>query len=63
MAIGIGVLGFSPLVFWQLTPREFEAALNGRLGLHGEGPALTRRDLDALMQQYPDKGRANDGIR
>jgi uncharacterized phage protein (TIGR02216 family) len=29
---GLGVLGLAPDVFWAMTPREFDAALRGRLG-------------------------------
>lgn len=54
MAIGLGVLGFSPRVFWAMTPREFEAALRGRLGGCGGDDAPTKTDLAELMQQYPD---------
>ena len=32
MAIGLGVLGFAPAVFWALTPKELDAALRGRFG-------------------------------
>lgn len=58
MAIGLGVLGFTPPVFWQITPREFEAALRGRLGLSGCSDAPTKTDLAQLMQQYPDERHA-----
>lgn len=54
MEIGLGVLGLAPAVFWSLTPRELQAALRGKFGTAGEGPAPTRADLDALMRQYPD---------
>lgn len=56
MAIGLGVLGFSPVMFWAMTPREFEAALRGRLGISGGDDALTKTDLADLMRQYPDAG-------
>ncbi|PPC99834.1 MAG: hypothetical protein CTY31_08015 [Hyphomicrobium sp.] len=58
MAIGLGVLGFAPLVFWQMTPREFDAAIRGRLGLSGYSDAPTKTDLAELMQQYPDERHA-----
>ncbi len=36
MAVGFGVLGLAPQVFWAMTPKELEAALRGPLG--GCGP-------------------------
>ncbi len=54
MAAGLGVLGLAPNVFWAMTPREFDAALRGRLGGARDGGALSRADLAALMQQFPD---------
>lgn len=58
MELGLGLLGLAPLVFWALTPREFEAALRGRFGTSAgrESEALSRADLDALMRQFPDEG-------
>lgn len=54
MAIGLGGLGLSPLVFWALTPRELDAALRGRFGAHGGAADFTRHDLSQLMQKFPD---------
>lgn len=54
MAAGLGVLGLAPNVFWAMTPREFDAALRGRLGGARDGGAPSRADLAALMQQFPD---------
>lgn len=54
MAIGLGVLGFAPLVFWALTPKELDAALRGRFGDARAFTALTRGELGSLMQQFPD---------
>lgn len=54
MAAGLGVLGLSPHVFWAMTPREFNAALRGRMGNGVQMPAPSRADLAALMQQFPD---------
>lgn len=55
MALGLGVLGLAPPVFWALTPRELDAALRGRFG---EAVRYTstpsQRDLARLMQQFPD---------
>lgn len=55
MAIGLGALGLAPHQFWMMTPREFEAALAGRLGASGAVTAPTRGDLDGLMQRFPDR--------
>ena len=54
MAIGLGVLGLAPPVFWALTPKEFDAALKGRFGDGVKAGALSRNDLGALMQLFPD---------
>jgi uncharacterized phage protein (TIGR02216 family) len=54
MAAGLGVLGLQPHVFWAMTPREFDAALRGRVGYAAHPPAPTRAELAALMQQFPD---------
>ena len=54
MAAGLGVLGLAPGVFWAMTPREFDAALRGRLGGAREPAAPTRADLASLMQRFPD---------
>lgn len=55
MAAGLGVLGLAPAVFWAMTPREFDAALRGRLGGSREAAAPSRADLAALMLRFPDK--------
>ncbi len=54
MALGLGLLGFSPAHFWSLTPKELEAAISGRLGRSRTPAALTRSDLSALMNRFPD---------
>ena len=46
MAAGLGVLRLAPHVFWAMTPREFDAALRGRLG--GGGPAVGTDAPDLL---------------
>ena len=56
LAIGLGVLRLSPDEFWNMTPREFAAALHG---LHGDPAApLDRAALDALIARFPDRGRS-----
>ena len=42
-------LGLTPPVFWQLSLAEWRA-LTG-----GNGPGLSRADLDALIKRYPDR--------
>lgn len=54
MAIGFGVLGIAPLVFWALTPKELDAALRGRFGDARTITALSRGELGDLMKQFPD---------
>lgn len=53
MRLGLGVLGLAPLVFWSLTPRELRAILCGRFGQQ-QDDAPSRRELDAMMQRFPD---------
>lgn len=60
MELGLGVLGMMPAGFWALTPRELQAALAGRFGGAGEMATLTRRDLDTLMQRFPDESATYD---
>lgn len=57
MAAGLGLLGLAPQVFWAMTPREFDAALRGRLGVVAAAPAPTRAELHDLMRQFPDSAR------
>ncbi|RUP11111.1 phage tail assembly chaperone [Hyphomicrobium sp.] len=59
MELGLGVLGMVPAVFWSLTPRELQAALAGKFGDAGGNRELTRLDLDALMQRFPDERPIN----
>lgn len=54
MALGLGLLGFSPAHFWSLTPKELEAAITGRLGRTAQPADLARADLTSLMQRFPD---------
>ena len=53
-AIGFGVLKLDPDAFWSMTLHEFQAAVRGLSGDVGASPALTRGELELLMQQYPD---------
>lgn len=58
MGIGLGVLGLAPVVFWSMTPREFQAAVRGRAGPSWHRSAPDRAGLEALMARYPDGGGA-----
>ena len=53
MAAGFGLLGLTPVAFWSMTPREFSAAMRGRLGAMPEAPP-SPHELAALMVLYPD---------
>jgi uncharacterized phage protein (TIGR02216 family) len=52
MALGLGRLRLAPRDFWALSLSEWRALVDGRFGR--AAPAMTRRDLDALMKAYPD---------
>ena len=56
MAAGLGVLGFSPDEFWQLTVKEFEAAFRGHFGAEAGTAPLSRLELEKLMGRFPDFG-------
>jgi uncharacterized phage protein (TIGR02216 family) len=47
MQLGLGVLRLGPRDFWSSTLREIAAAFPA-------APRPTRRDLDDLMQRFPD---------
>jgi uncharacterized phage protein (TIGR02216 family) len=52
MRLACGVLGWPPRVFWEATPRELAAALEGRFGR--TAPPLDRAGLEQLMAAFPD---------
>jgi uncharacterized phage protein (TIGR02216 family) len=52
MAVGFGLLRLSPENFWSMTPREMERAMS--LYGYALNAAPARRDLAALMTQFPD---------
>ena len=54
MAFGLGVLKLPSGDFWAMTPRELAAALSGALPHRIDMAPLSRPDLRALMQQFPD---------
>ena len=53
MEIGLGRLGRSPQEFWNMTPKELEAAVAGAIGL--ASAPLSRGDLEGLMARFPDR--------
>jgi len=52
MQFGLGVLRLPPRDFWAMTPRELASAWGAVMG-ERSGP-LGRRDLQNLMERYPD---------
>lgn len=54
MAFGLGVLKHPPTVFWGMTPRELDAALQGHFGRRRSAPAPSRAAFENLMSEFPD---------
>lgn len=52
-AVALGVLRWSPEVFWRATPRELMAAVEGLTGRSAAAPAAAA-DLQRLMRAFPD---------
>jgi uncharacterized phage protein (TIGR02216 family) len=49
-------MGLTPQIFWAMSLREWRAAIAGyqtARGIRAAAP-LARKDLEALMEQYPD---------
>ena len=44
----------TPTVLWAMTLHEFQAAVRGHTGNAKMPSAMTRPELDALMQHFPD---------
>ncbi|MEM6664375.1 MAG: rcc01693 family protein [Pseudomonadota bacterium] len=60
MRLGLGTLRLPPDVFWAMTPREFQCALEGA-GLSLGADAIPDRDaLDRMMAAFPDEARQGD---
>ena len=56
LEIGLGVLKFSPKVFWDLSVTEFTSAVNGyklSIGKNNSEPTQ-RKQMEELMRQFPD---------
>jgi uncharacterized phage protein (TIGR02216 family) len=49
IALGLGRLRLSPATFWQMSLAEWRAMLSPFAPR-----ALARRELETLMQRYPD---------
>lgn len=54
MRFGLGALGLAPSEFWRMTPREFDAALKGRMGVFEDRSPMSRDAFAALSRDYPD---------
>jgi uncharacterized phage protein (TIGR02216 family) len=56
MKNALGKMGMTPDVFWNMSPYEFYAAIEGFAEFHsgGKPPPLSRTELDDLMERYPD---------
>lgn len=63
MKVSLGVLGFSPEVFWKMTMNEFLLACEGRIEANGGGDnkaltdPLSMQELEELMIRFPDGHR------
>ena len=57
MKLGLGVLRFSPDVFWRMSLAEWLAARDGIMGGGGQTPAdspVMAAELEHLIKSYPD---------
>jgi uncharacterized phage protein (TIGR02216 family) len=54
MAAGLGILRLAPRIFWEMTPRELDAALKGEhCGRHNAARSLPRRAFAQSLTQIP----------
>jgi uncharacterized phage protein (TIGR02216 family) len=59
MQVGLGRMGLTPAVFWDLTPAEFMLMA----GIGEAGGAMGRDGLDALLARFPDgKAQGSDHV-
>ncbi|MEX2520489.1 MAG: rcc01693 family protein [Paracoccaceae bacterium] len=56
MRAGVGALGLSADEFWAMTPREFTAAVKGRLGQFEDKSPMDFNAFSALSTRFPDQG-------
>lgn len=56
MRVGIGAFGLAADDFWAMTPREFTAAVKGRLGLFEDKTPMDFGAFSALSARFPDQG-------
>ena len=56
MGVGLGMLQLPPDHFWSMTIPELEAAVSGTFGDRVLAAPLARKELDELMQRFPDEG-------
>lgn len=54
MRFGLGALGLAPQNFWDMTPREFDAAVKGRMGEFTGAMKMKRGDFADLAARFPD---------
>lgn len=52
MRFGLGVLRLPPRDFWAMSPRELASAWSAVVG--ERTGALSRNEMDRLMEQFPD---------
>jgi hypothetical protein len=50
MKAALGILGWSPREFWQATPHEFNAAIEGLNEKNGGGSRLTEEQVAELQR-------------
>jgi len=56
-SILVGMAGMAPTQFWNLSPRELYAALDGFVEHHrdpSQVDPMDRGELESLMELYPD---------
>jgi uncharacterized phage protein (TIGR02216 family) len=58
MMVGLGVLGWPPTAFWQATPHELWAALDGWRQVNAASPPasapVSQADFDAIKARFKD---------
>lgn len=54
MAFGLGILRLAPRDFWSMSLLELNAAVAGASGTAWTGEPITKSDLGALMDRFPD---------